>query len=64
MPNPAAVMPIGPTLAAPRRPLSVDDAVRAALSFRPSEVRSFGNEDDVEGPRSHTLETASAIPAP
>ncbi len=31
--------------------LSVDDAVRASLSHREPEARSFGNEDDLEGPR-------------
>lgn len=34
--------------ASPRR---MDAAVRAALKARPPERRSFGNEDDMEGPR-------------
>jgi hypothetical protein len=34
-----------------RPTLSIDEAVRAALQGRPDEARSFGNEDDVEGPR-------------
>ena len=41
--------------------LSVEDAVRAALSHRPPEARSFGNEDDVEGPRRITT---AVDPAP
>ncbi len=44
--------------------LSVDAAVRAALS-RPSEAKSFVNEDDMEGPRASPLEDAfAAVPAP
>lgn len=35
----------------PDAPRRMDQAVRAALSRRPPEPRSFGNEDDVEGPR-------------
>ncbi len=54
MPDPAAIIPLAAVLSASRRPVSVDDAVRAALSFRPAEARSFGNEDDVEGPRPRT----------
>ena len=48
MSEPTLVIPIDE---APRPALSIDDAVRAALMSRPSEARSFGNEDDVEGPR-------------
>ncbi|HEY5412599.1 MAG TPA: hypothetical protein VIJ94_17915 [Caulobacteraceae bacterium] len=45
--------------------LSVDDAVRAALLGRPLESRSFGNEDDVEGPRGlPSSEEFTASPAP
>jgi hypothetical protein len=43
--------------------MSIDDAVRAALS-RPHEVRSFGNEDDMEGPRSDAPDIRAAPPAP
>ncbi len=48
--------------AAPARPLSVDEAVQAVLRRRAAESRSFGNEDDVEGPRPFGL--APAAPAP
>ena len=45
-------------------PLSVDAAVRAALS-RPSEIKSFVNEDDMEGPRARGPKDAfAAVPAP
>ncbi len=45
-----------PTLADP--PLSVDAAVRAALSQQAKELRSFANEDDMEGPRTGALAAA------
>jgi hypothetical protein len=44
--------------------MSVDDAVRAALRHRPAETRAFGNEDDMEGPRSESLDVRTAPPAP
>ncbi len=44
--------------------VSVDDAVRAALS-RLSETRSFVNEDDMEGPRAGApIDALAAAPAP
>ena len=46
------------------RPLNVDDAVRAVLSHRLAEVRSFRNEDDMEGPRAWPLDVRAAPPAP
>lgn len=60
MTQPAAIPPI----AAPSRPLSVDDAVRAVLSHRAAEVRSFDNEDDMEGPRSELPDVRVLPPAP
>ena len=59
----ATVVPIGAALSA-TRPMSVDDAVRAALRSRPTEARSFGNEDDMEGPRGETPAARAASPAP
>jgi hypothetical protein len=44
--------------------MSIDDAVRAALSQRPHEDRSFGNEDDMEGPRNDAPDIRAAPPAP
>ncbi len=44
-------IPIASAYSVRGRRLSVGDAVKAALSFRSSEERSFGNEDDVEGSR-------------
>jgi hypothetical protein len=44
--------------------MSVDDAVRAALSHRAAEIRSFGNEDDMEGPRAECADVRDAPPAP
>ena len=64
MPQQAKVIPIGTGLAAAGRPLSVDDAVRAALSHRAPEMRSFGNEDDMEGFRGDGLDIREAPPAP
>ncbi len=63
MTQPATIVPIGAALSA-IRPLSVDDAVRAALSHRPAETRSFGNEDDMEGPRREAQSVRAAPPAP
>lgn len=60
MTQPAAI----PPNAAPSRPLSVDDAVRAVLSHRAAETRSFGNEDDMEGPRSELPDIRVLPPAP
>ena len=64
MSNATPVTPIGAAYSARPRPLTVDDAVRAALSFRPPGARSFGNEDDVEGPRAQPPEAIAAIPTP
>ena len=36
---------------APETPQRMDKAVRAALNRRPPEPRTFGNEDDMEGPK-------------
>ena len=63
MTQPATVVPIGAALSV-RKPFSVDDAVRAALSHRPAEARSFGNEDDMEGPRRGAQDARTAPPAP
>jgi len=60
----AAVTPIVAAYSAARGALSVDDAVRAALSHRAPEARTFGNEDDVEGPRRSTADLEPAPPAP
>ena len=59
----ATVVPISAALAA-TRPMSIDDAVRAALSHRAAEGRSFGNEDDMEGPRGEAQSVREAPPAP
>ncbi len=64
MPQQATVISIGAGLAAAGRPLSVDDAVRAVLSHRAPEMRSFGNEDDMEGFRGESLDVHQAPPAP
>ncbi len=67
MQNAAAITPIGAAdtaPASPLKPLSVDDAVRAALSHRAPEARSFNNEDDVEGPRRSTAHLEPPPPAP
>ncbi len=53
-----------PVDAVASRPLNVDDAVRAVLSQRRSEGRSFRNEDDMEGPRADSLDVRAAPPAP
>ena len=63
MSQPATVVPIGAALSA-TRPFSVDDAVRAALRHRPPEARSFGNEDDMEGPRGEAPSVRGAPSAP
>ncbi len=60
----SATTPIGAPLAPAPEPLSIDDAVRAALRQRRHELRSFGNEDDMEGPRSDALDARRAPPAP
>ncbi len=52
----------GPDPGSQARPLSIDEAVRAVLKRREAEGRSFGNEDDLEGPRPADL--APAAPAP
>jgi hypothetical protein len=59
----ASLTPIGAAQPALAEPMSIDAAVRAALS-RPHEVRSFGNEDDMEGPRSDAPDAHRAAPAP
>ncbi len=59
----ATVVPIGAALSA-TRPISIDDAVRAALSHRPAETRCFGNEDDMEGPRREVQDARASPPAP
>jgi hypothetical protein len=59
----ATAVPICAALSAPR-PLSVDDAVRAVLSHRAVEARSFGNEDDMEGRRNGVPDVRTAPPAP
>ena len=64
MPNAASVTPIAAAYTLARGPLSVDDAVRAALSHRPAEAKSFGNEDDVEGPRRSAVDIELAPPTP
>ncbi len=48
--------------APPASPLSVDEAVQAVLKRRSAESRSFGNEDDVEGPRPFGLPPAAPAP--
>ncbi|HEX4097556.1 MAG TPA: hypothetical protein VHX64_12555 [Caulobacteraceae bacterium] len=63
MPQASLATPIGAALP-PQPPMSIDDAVRAALSQRPREGRSFGNEDDMEGPRSDAPDIRAAPPAP
>ena len=55
-------VPISTAFATQGRRLSVDDAVKAALSFRPPEPRAFGNEDDVEGRRSTAPQMTQATP--
>ncbi len=62
MPNAATVTPIAAAFTATRGPISVDDAVRAALSHRRPETRSFGNEDDVEGSRPSQMMQAPPKP--
>ena len=64
MPQPNAVTPIGAALTARPRPLSVDEAVRAVLKRRSLELRSFDNEDDMEGPRAEHLDVRAAPPIP
>lgn len=64
MPATSVVIPIGAALSAPSRPLSIDDAVRAVLSHRAPEARSFGNEDDMEGPRGEVMDARAVPPAP
>ena len=39
-------------------PLNVDAAVRAALSQHAKALRTFANEDDMEGPRAGALASA------
>lgn len=46
---PEQAVPIAAAYSVRRRQLSVDEAVRAALSFHAPEPRTFRNEDDVEG---------------
>lgn len=55
---------IGTALTPAPQSLSIDDAVRAALRQRRPELRSFGNEDDMEGPRSDAPDIRTAPPAP
>ncbi len=62
MPRAAPITPIAAAYTATRGPLSIDDAVRAALSHRPPEARSFGNEDDVEGSRPSQMMQAPPKP--
>lgn len=62
MPDQSAATPIRQGYVAPRRPMSVDEAVRAVLSFRAAESRSFGNEDDLEGPRPSAPDIRKAPP--
>jgi hypothetical protein len=62
MPNQA--VPIAKAYTARSRRLSVDDAVKAVLSFRSAEQRSFGNEDDVEGSRPLPAQMQAQTPKP
>ena len=55
-------IPIEAAFAVRSRRLSVGDAVKAALSFRQGEPRSFGNEDDVEGSRSRPAQMQAQTP--
>ena len=61
---PDQAVPISTAYAVRSRRLSVGDAVKAVLSFRASEPRSFGNEDDTEGPRSLAPETVPPVAPP
>ena len=62
MPESPLAKPIDAACAAARPPLSIDEAVRAALRGRPDEARSFGNEDDVEGPRPAARDELAVAP--
>jgi hypothetical protein len=62
MPN--QPIPIAKAFSARGRRLSVDEAVKAVLTFRAEEPRTFGNEDDVEGARPILAQMQQAQPKP